>query len=69
MFKDSVIEDEPQRSISSVDVAELEDNYDMPYAKFKSVMAEIMVPGDQVEEECAKTFVPNPDPETLQYFA
>jgi hypothetical protein len=43
----------------------------MPYDKFKSIMEKVLVPGDDLKEECSKPYVPNPDPADVQleYFA
>ena len=67
-YPDSAIIDSPSKKLTSFEVLDLQDKYDMPYAKFKAKMESLLVPGDQVEQECSKPYVPNPDPETLQYF-
>ena len=64
-YPDSAIIDNPSKNLTSFEVLDLQDKYDMPYAKFKAKMESLLVPGDQVEEECSKPYVPNPDPETL----
>ena len=68
VYEDSAINDGPDTTMSSSDIASLEDSYDLPYVKFKSIMDKLMIPGDQIKDECAKPYVPNPDPATLQYF-
>ena len=68
MYPDSAIIDNPSKNLTSFEVLDLQDKYDMPYAKFVAKMESLLVPGDQVESECSKPYVPNPDPDTLQYF-
>ena len=63
----SAIQDNPSNTMDSYEIAAIQDKYDMPYGKVKSILNELLYQGD-IKEACAEEYVPNPDPDTLQYY-
>jgi hypothetical protein len=67
VVKGSAIQDNPSKTMDSYELSELQQNYDYSYSKIKNILNELLYQGD-LKDACAETFVPNPNPDTLQYY-